>query len=91
MSDILDIIPFSSLSNKDKINNDEINDVINNQINNEKIQEEYDDIIDNTSYNDNSNKNKNRITKLLVIILCYLNYVNYKKTNNNKILIKSKL
>ncbi len=86
MSDIFDVIPFSNLSNKD-----EIIEEINNQINDEKIQEEYDDIIDNSLYNDNSNKNKNRIPKLLVILLCYLNYVNYKKTNNNKILIKSKL
>ncbi len=81
MSDILDIIPFNNAINKIKIC-DETNN---------KIEEEYSDIIDNSLSDDNSNKNKNRIPKLLVIILCYLNYVNYKKTNKNKILIKSKL
>jgi hypothetical protein len=55
------------------------------------LDEEYSDVIDNSLSDDNSNKNKNRIPKLLVIILCYLNYVNYKKTNKSKILIKSKL
>ncbi len=81
MSDILDIIPFNNAINKIKIC-DETNN---------KIEEEYSDVIDNSLSDDNSNKNKNRIPKLLVIILCYLNYVNYKKTNKNKILIKSKL
>ncbi len=55
------------------------------------LDEEYSDIIDNTLSNDNIKKNKNRISKLLIIILYYLNYVNYKKTNKNNILIKSKL
>ena len=55
------------------------------------LDEEYSDVIDkNISDNDKINK-KNRIPKLLITILFYLNYVNYKKTNKNKILIKSKL
>ena len=59
------------------------------------------DILDTIPVNDlynkksdskyDSKKNKNRFPKLLIIILCYLNYVNYKKNNKNKILIKSKL
>jgi hypothetical protein len=80
MSDILDIIPMNDICNK---KSDYLNE------NDKKIEEEYEDIIDNNLSKDNKIKNKNNIPKLLIIILCYLNYVNYKKKNVN--FIKSKL
>ena len=80
MSDLFDVIPANDVCDK---KSDDIND------NDKKIEEEYGDIIDNNLSEDNKIKNKNRIPKLLIIILCYLNYVNYKKKNVN--FIKSKL
>ncbi len=71
-------------------NDSQINQISkNNEKEENNLDEEYDDIIDNTLSNSDNLKNKNRIPKLLIIILYYLNYINYKK--NNKIIIKSKL
>jgi hypothetical protein len=80
MSGILDVIPMEEKCNK-KYNDCE------KKIDNFDENEEYGDIIDTTL----SINNKINFPKLLLIILCYLNYVNYKKNNKNKILIKSKL
>ncbi len=74
---MFDIIPASDICNKKSDNLDE------------NKNEEYDDIIDNSLFDNKQINKKNNLAKLLVTILCYLNYVNNIK--KSKILIKSKL